>query len=388
MTDLDYIHLTLELAAQGIGLVSPNPLVGSIIVKDGEIVGRGYHRYHELKHAEAWALEEAGARARGATAYISLEPCSHTGNGKRTPPCVQALIDAGVKRVVAAMIDPNPQVNGRGFEMLRAVGIEVSVGLLEQEARRQNEKFVKYVSTRRPFVHLKSACSLDGRIATRTGDSKWITGAAARAAAQAMRHEYDAIIAGIGTVLADDPLLSDRTGLNRHRPLVRVVLDAALRTPPTSQLVQTASEFPLIIFAATQELIDHSGFPIFSEKGLTLEQRQQALESFGVEIVRVASDGGMLDLKEVLEHLAARSITSVIVEGGAEVAASMIEQRLVDKVTFFLAPKIIGGREAKSAIGGQGIERLSEAAELREVTLSKRGDDLEITGYTKSGVER
>lgn len=381
MTDHDFIQLTLELAAQGSGQVSPNPLVGSLIVKDGEVVGRGCHRYHELKHAEVWALEEAGERARGATAYISLEPCSHTGTGKRTPPCVQALIDAGVTRVVAAMVDPNPQVNGRGFELLREAGIEVSVGLLEAEARRQNEKFVKYVSSGLPFVHLKSACSLDGRIATRTGDSKWITGTAARAASQALRHEYDAILVGIGTVLADDPLLSDRTGLNRHRPLVRVVLDASLRTPLTSQLVQSASALPLLVFTADQELVDHFGFSIYSEEGLTRDQRQQAMESFGVEIVRVASDGGMLDLNQVLAQLAARSLTSVIIEGGAEVAASMIEQRLADKVTFFLAPLIIGGREAKSAIGGQGIARLSEALIISNIETIRYGDDLALTGY-------
>jgi diaminohydroxyphosphoribosylaminopyrimidine deaminase/5-amino-6-(5-phosphoribosylamino)uracil reductase len=381
MTDLEYIQLTLELAAQGKGLVSPNPLVGSVIVKDGEIVGRGFHRYDEIKHAEAWALEAAGARARGATAYISLEPCSHDGAGKRTPPCVQALVNAGVSRVVAAMIDPNPQVNGRGLEMLRTAGIEVSVGLMEKEAQRLNEKYARFVITQMPFVHLKIACSLDGRIATRTGQSKWITGEEARAAAQALRHESDAILVGVNTVLADDPLLTDRTGKPRHRPLTRVVLDAGLRTPISSQLVQTAHEHPLIIFAAQQELVDNMGFPIYADSGDTAEERGQALISRGAEVLRIGSDGGLLDLKEALKTLAARSLTSVLVEGGAEVAASLIEKGMVDKVSFFIAPLIIGGREAKAAIGGQGIEDLNCATKLREIEIRTHGRDLEITGY-------
>jgi diaminohydroxyphosphoribosylaminopyrimidine deaminase/5-amino-6-(5-phosphoribosylamino)uracil reductase len=381
MTDLEYIQLTLELAAQGKGLVSPNPLVGSIVVRDGEIVGRGFHRYSEVKHAEAWALEEAGERARGATVYVSLEPCSHNGEGKRTPPCVQALIEAGVKRVVAAMVDPNPKVNGRGFEMLRDAGVEVSVGLLEEQARRLNEKYVRFVTTSRPFVHLKAACSLDGRIATRAGDSKWITSEEARAASQALRYESDAILVGVGTVLADDPLLTDRTGQLRHRPLVRVVLDAGLRTPLGSQLVQTAREWPLLIFAARHEMIDNMGFPIYSDSGDTSDERQQAFENLGVEVIRVAADGGLLDLEQVLSELGRRSLTSLIVEGGAEVAGSLIERRLADKVTFFIAPKIIGGREAVPVVGGHGAERLSDALELREVAIVQRGKDIELTGY-------
>ncbi|MFN7944322.1 MAG: bifunctional diaminohydroxyphosphoribosylaminopyrimidine deaminase/5-amino-6-(5-phosphoribosylamino)uracil reductase RibD [Blastocatellia bacterium] len=383
MTDLEYIQLTLELAAQGTGLVSPNPLVGSVVVSDGEIVGRGFHRFNDVKHAEAWALDEAGERARGATVYVSLEPCSHQGEGKRTPPCVQALIDAGVKRVVAAMIDPNPKVNGRGFEMLRQAGIEVSVGLMEETAQRLNEKYAKFVTTGLPFVHFKTACSLDGRIATRSGDSKWITGEPAREAGQALRHAADAILVGVGTVLADDPLLTDRTHQPRHRPLVRVVLDAGLRTPLNSKLVQSAREWPLLIFAARHELIDNMGFPIYSDSGDTTDERQLAFENLSVEVVRVASDGGLLNLSQVLAELGRRNLTSVLVEGGAEVAGSIIEQQLADKVTFFIAPKIIGGREAVPAVGGQGIERLSEALQLDNVTVTPCGSDFEITGYTR-----
>jgi diaminohydroxyphosphoribosylaminopyrimidine deaminase/5-amino-6-(5-phosphoribosylamino)uracil reductase len=375
MTDLDYIQQTLQLAAQGAALVSPNPLVGSIVVKDGEIIGRGYHRYADLKHAEVWALEEAGPQGRGATVYVNLEPCAHKGTGKRTPPCVQAIIDAGASRVVASMVDPNPKVNGRGFDMLREAGIEVSVGLMEREAQRLNEKYTKFVTTGRPFVHLKTACSLDGRIATRAGDAKWITGEEARAASQSLRHDYDAILVGIGTVLADDPLLSDRTQQLRHRPLVRAVLDAELRTPLASQLIKTARELPLIIFAAEAK-----------KKRSTddLAAKQRALEESGASVVRVSTNQGRLDLACVLGELGRRDLTSLIVEGGAEAAASFIEQRLVDKITFFMAPKIIGGREAVPAIGGRGCERLADALTLRDVEVIKRGEDWEVTGYPKA----
>jgi diaminohydroxyphosphoribosylaminopyrimidine deaminase/5-amino-6-(5-phosphoribosylamino)uracil reductase len=368
MSDQDYIKLTLQLAAQGAGLVSPNPLVGSIIVKDGEVTGRGYHRYDELKHAEAWALDEAGARAQGATVYVNLEPCAHQGEGKRTPPCAKALIEAGVKRVVASMVDPNPRVNGQGFDQLREAGIEVVVGAMEQEAQRLNEKYAKFVTTGLPFVHLKTACSLDGRIATRTGDSKWITGELARTASQSLRHEYDAILVGIGTVLADDPLLTDRTGRLRRKPLVRVVLDGGLRMPTDSQLVRTAQEFPLVIFTERQTLST---------------ARCGELESLGVNVLGLDSNSGKLNLKQLLRALAEMQVTSLIVEGGATLAGSFVEQQLIDKATFFIAPKIIGGLDAKPAIGGAGIELLSDTIDLKEVVVERHGDDLEITGYPK-----
>jgi diaminohydroxyphosphoribosylaminopyrimidine deaminase/5-amino-6-(5-phosphoribosylamino)uracil reductase len=365
MTDLDYLQLALQFAAQGAAQVSPNPLVGSVIVKDGEFIGGGYHRYIDLKHAEAWALEEAGARARGATVYVNLEPCSHQGEGKRTPPCTKALIEAGIKRVVASMIDPNPRVNGRGFAELRAAGIEVSVGGFEREARRLNEKYVKYVTTRLPFVHLKVAASLDGRIATRTGDARWVTGVEARAASQQLRHQSDVILVGINTVLADDPMLTDRTGGSRHRPIVRVVLDAQLRLPVNSQLVRTTSLSPLLVFTALN----------------SDPARRQTLQSRGVEVIEVAAIDGRLDLREILEALGRRQLTSVVVEGGAEVAGSIIDERLADKVTFFYAPKIIGGRSAIPAIGGHGIERMNEALPLDDIEIKSCGEDWEVTGY-------
>jgi diaminohydroxyphosphoribosylaminopyrimidine deaminase/5-amino-6-(5-phosphoribosylamino)uracil reductase len=365
LTDLEYIQQTLALAAQGRGLASPNPLVGSLIVKDGVVVGRGYHRYDERKHAEAWALEEAGEQARGATVYVNLEPCSHDGGGKRTAPCAQALIQAGVKRVVAAMVDPNPRVNGRGFEQLHDAGIEVEVGLLNAEAKRLNEAFIKYVTTGRPFVHWKAASSLDGRIATRTGSSQWITGELARAAAQQWRHDYDAILVGVNTVLADDPLLTDRTNQPRRRSLVRVVLDSSLRIPPESRLVQTAHAAPLWVFTCQPD-----------------ESKRAALSARGVNVIECAADSNeRVALPDVLAQLGARQLTSLLVEGGAEVAASFVEQTLLDKVTLYLAPKLIGGREAYPLLGGTGIVDISDALRLRDLTSARHGDDLELTGY-------
>jgi diaminohydroxyphosphoribosylaminopyrimidine deaminase / 5-amino-6-(5-phosphoribosylamino)uracil reductase len=369
MTDLEYLEQTLQLAAQGAALVSPNPLVGSIVVNNGQVVGRGYHRFDDLKHAEVWALEEAGPRARGATVYVNLEPCCHRGPEKRTPPCVESLVNAGVSRVVASMVDPNPAVNGRGFEQLEGSGIEVSLGGLEKEARRLNEKYVCFVTTAKPFVHLKLGCSLDGKIATRTGASKWITGEESRAAAQSLRHEYDAILVGINTVLADNPLLSDRTGSPRHRPLARVVLDAELRIPLQSHLLKSARDLPLLIFTSANKPSNKR------------QQRVHEIEDLGAEIVPVDATDGLLDLGTVLEELGRRRIVSLIVEGGSETAGAFVSNGLVNKVTFFYAPRIIGGRDAISAVGGTGIASLDDARELRDVQLVRRGSDWEVTGY-------
>jgi diaminohydroxyphosphoribosylaminopyrimidine deaminase/5-amino-6-(5-phosphoribosylamino)uracil reductase len=370
MTDLEYLEQTLQLAAQGASLVSPNPLVGSVVVNHGQIVGRGYHRFDDLKHAEVWALEEAGPRARGSTVYVNLEPCCHRGPEKRTPPCVDSLIAAGVSRVVASMLDPNPAVNGSGFARLANAGIDVTVGGLERQARRLNEKYVCFVTTGKPFVHLKLGCSIDGKIATRTGASKWITGEESRAAAQTLRHEYDAILVGINTVIADDPLLSDRTGSPRHRPLVRVVLDGELRLPLGSQLLRTARELPLLVFAVEDKLSSSD-----------VSAKRSAIEALGAEVIPVECEDGRLDLYAVLAELGRRRIVSLIVEGGSEIAGSFISRNLVNKATFFYAPKIVGGRDAVSAIGGEGIALLDDAPELREVQLVRRGDDWEVTGY-------
>jgi diaminohydroxyphosphoribosylaminopyrimidine deaminase/5-amino-6-(5-phosphoribosylamino)uracil reductase len=351
----------LELAARGLGQASPSPLVGCVLVSpNGEIVGEGFYLYEHIKHAETIALEQAGELARGATAYVSLEPHSHQG---RTPPCTEALIRARIARVVVPIEDPNPLVSGKGFAALRAAGVELQTGLLEREATRLNEAYIHFMRHARPFVHLKLACSLDGKIATRTNDSRWITGEESRARVQELRHQTDAILIGAGTAAADDPLLTDRSGHPRRRPLVRVVLDKNLCLMPQSQLAKTARENPTLVFAS--ESAD--------------EAAASALEKQGVEILRDASGG--YDLQNVLRELSRRSIQSVLVEGGARVAGAFLDALLVDKVSFFVAPIIIGGRGAPAAVGGTGAEKIADAHNLQDVEISKRGRDIEVTGY-------
>ena len=335
-TDMDrrMMARALELSLKGVGQVSPGPLVGCVIVGPaGDVVGEGFYIFEDVKHAETIALEIAGERARGGTAYVSLEPHAHHG---RTPPCTDALIASGIKRVVAPLEDLNPKVSGKGFAHLRAAGIVVQTGLLREEAAQVNEAYLHYMATGLPFVHLKLAVSLDGKIATRTHDSRWVTGPESRARAHELRHQYDAILIGAGTAMTDDPLLTDRSGLPRRRPLVRVVLADALS--PDSQLATTASEVPVILFSES-------------------------------------------DLRALLKELGSRSIQSVLVEGGATVAGEFVDAGLVNKVTFFIAPKIVGGADAPSAVGGRGVEMMSEALELENVTVKQRGKDIEVTGY-------
>jgi len=352
----------LELAAKGIGLVSPGPLVGCVIASSaGDVLGEGCYVFEQLKHAETYALEQAGARAKGATAYVSLEPHAHHG---RTLPCTDALIKAGIARVVAPIEDPNPKVSGKGFAHLRTAGLDVSVGLLSREAEKLNEKYLHFIQTRRPFVHLKLASSLDGKIATRTGDSRWITGAESRARVHELRHEYDAILIGAGTARVDDPLLTDRSQKKRRKPLVRVVLDEQLTISPDSKLVQTAVESPLLIFAG--DSVPSSQIDYFAS---------------AIEVVRDAANGR--DLAMVLAELGRREIQSVLVEGGANVAGKFLDAGLVDKVSFFIAPRIIGGNDAPTAVGGQGVEKLAEGIELQDVEVTQRGQDVEFTGYPR-----
>ena len=362
-TDQQWMRRALELAASAIGEASPNPLVGALVVRDGRIVGRGVHRYAQVTHAEVLALEDAGEQAQGATLYTTLEPCSHHG---RTPPCTEMIIRSGIARVVAAMIDPNPQVCGRGLEALRRAGVGVDLGVCEGEARRLNEAFVTYITTGRPFVHLKIAMSLDGRIATRSRESHWITGEAARHRAHELRHQSDAVLVGIGTVLADDPELTDRLGRPRSRPLVRVVLDSRLRLPLESKLVRTADEAPVLVFTRVAE-----------------QERVEPLRARGVTVIRVPAHGHRVSLPAVLEELGRREITRLLVEGGAEVAAAFVEHRLVDKFTLFVAPRLIGGREAVPVLGGRGCARVSEAWAVNIVGLDRVGEDIELTAYPR-----
>ena len=351
---------TLDLAAQGIGLVSPGPLVGCVIVDvRRQIVGEGFYVYEDVMHAETIALQQAGERAGGATCYVSLEPHAHQG---RTPPCTDALIKAGIKRVVAAIEDPNPRVSGRGFAQLRAAGIDLSTGVCADQAARLNEAFIHFMQTGRPFVHLKMAVSLDGKIATRSGDSRWITGEAARARTHELRHQYDAIMVGGGTVRADNPLLTDRSGKKRRRPLLRVVIDKCLRVSPEAKLTQTVHEAPVLIFTGSE----------------AEQSAVAALETNGVGIIAQAV------LADVLAELGKRSIQSVLVEGGATLAGLLLDAGLIDKVTFFIAPMIIGGKDAPSAIAGAGAGKIADALQLSNVEVAQHGRDIEITGYPKS----
>lgn len=350
----------LELAAQGVGQVSPGPLVGTVIVDaNGEIAGEGFYLYDQINHAETVALERAGDKARGGTAYVSLEPHAHQG---RTPPCTDTLIKAGIKRVVAPIEDPNPKVSGRGFARLREAGLEVQTGVMAEAASRLNESYIHFMRTGRPFVHLKMAASLDGKVATVNGDSRWITGEEARARVHELRHAADAIMIGGRTARADDPLLTDRSGRKRRRPLVRVVIEQYLRMSPESQLAQTKEAGPVLIFACDDPDPDEPN----------------NLQSRGVEVV---AQGSALDLASVLEELGRRSIQSVLVEGGPFLGGLMLEAGLVNKVTFFVAPMIIGGQDAPSAIGGAGAEKIADALQLAQVEISQHGRDVEITGY-------
>ncbi|MFQ3581018.1 MAG: bifunctional diaminohydroxyphosphoribosylaminopyrimidine deaminase/5-amino-6-(5-phosphoribosylamino)uracil reductase RibD [Chloracidobacterium sp.] len=363
---------TLRLAEQGYGRVSPRPLVGSLVVQQGVIVGRGFYHEPEPAHAEVWALREAGARARGATLYVNLEPCSHHG---RTPPCTEAIIAAGIHRVVASIRDPNPQVNGRGFEQLRAAGIEVLTDVLAVEGVKLNEVFIVNQLEHRPFVHLKLAVSLDGKIATCTGQSQWLTGAAARLAGQNLRHRYDAIAVGMGTVLADDPQLTDRTGQYRHRPLARVVFGSArARLPLTGRLAQTARQIPTWLVTV-------------NSAGNTADLAE--LEELGVRLLRVEADAqGRPHLDQSLAGLFSEGIASLLVEGGSALAGTFVDHRLVDKVTWFIAPRIIGGATSLSAIGGCGAATLNDTLDLAEVTAEPAGSDWALTGYAGQTIKQ
>ena len=350
----------LDLAETGIGLVSPNPLVGCVIVSaSGEIAGEGTYVYDSVTHAEVTALEQAGERARGGTAYVSLEPHSHHG---KTPPCTDALINAGIARVVCPIEDPNPLVSGRGFEVLRNAGIEVVTGILANEATKQNGKFICWHKNQRPFVHLKLAMSLDGRISLNGSISTALSGEVAAKRVHELRHEHDSILIGGNTAIVDNPILTDRSGKPRRRPLVRVVLDNQLRLSAVSNLILSASETPTIVFTNS----DDAG-------------KLSVLRNLGAEVV-VSPMGGR-DLKGVLEELRSREIQSVLVEGGSEIAGAFCDAKLVDKVTLLAAPIIIGGREAPNAVGGPGADSLAEAMRLTGISIERLGDDIEITGY-------
>ncbi len=355
--DERFMRLALELAHKGEGETNPNPIVGAVVVKDGRIVGEGYHHYFGGPHAEVFALDEAGDEARGATLYVTLEPCSHHG---KTPPCTERIIQAGISHVVVACRDPNPLVNGCGIERMRAAGIEVAEGVLEEEARRANEIFFKFITTGRPFVQLKLAESLDGKIATRTGDAKWISGADSRVEVHRLRRRFAAILVGVGTVIVDDPRLTVRHVVGKD-PL-RIVLDGRGRIPLAATLLRGEGRTIVVTAAMARE-------------------KEEALLALGAEVWRLPEKEGCVDLPAFLRRLGEEKIDSLLVEGGGETAATFLEADLFDKVTFFIAPVLIGGRAAIPAIGGAGAEQVSEALHLKRIEIERIGEDLLVVGY-------
>jgi diaminohydroxyphosphoribosylaminopyrimidine deaminase/5-amino-6-(5-phosphoribosylamino)uracil reductase len=353
----------LELARQGLGRTSPNPAVGAVLVKDGQIVGRGSHNYAQAKHAEVIALEEAGAKSHGATLYVTLEPCSHHG---RTPPCADALVQAGIDRVIAAMEDPNPQVAGQGFRRLHEAGIAVEIASeYADEAARLNEAFIHSMKTGLPLVTLKAALTLDGKIAAPEDNSGWITSERARAHVQEIRHNADAILTGIGTVLSDDCLLTDRTGLERSRPLLRIVADSTLRIPLDSRMITGASGDVAVITTSAAS-----------------DERRRALEYRGVRVLVFDGPGGRTDLTKLPAWLASEQYRSLMIESGSKLNWATLESGIVDKVFFYYAPKILGGLQSLPVAGGTGRLRRTDAIQLRRLRLhSIPPDEFAVEAY-------
>lgn len=361
---MDYMRRSLALARRAQGQVSPNPAVGAVIVKDGVIVGQGYTQPPGGPHAEVVALGQAGRAARGSSLYVTLEPCCHFG---RTPPCTRALIQAGVARVHAAMADPNPLVAGKGIAELRQAGIEVSLGEREAEAKELNEAYVKYIATGIPWVMAKFAMSLDGKLATRSGDSRWVTGPRARRLAHEMRRTVDAIAVGANTILADDPQLTYRRGGDLPRPgdrqPLKIVIDSQGRVPLTARVFQRPGQALLV-----------TGRPL-------KEEMARGLARLGVEVVEAPGEGGWVDLPRLLHILGGRGVTSLLVDGGGILLGSFFDLGLVDRVYAFIAPIIIGGEKAVPAVAGAGVEGMADALRLSRVRVRRIGPDLLVTGY-------
>jgi len=362
-SDQQWLERALELAERGRGAVEPNPLVGAVVVKDGQFVGEGWHQRYGEAHAEVHALHAAGETARGATLYVTLEPCCHHG---KTPPCTDAILKAGISRVVAALRDPFPQVSGRGAEALRAAGVAVELGLCEASARRQNAPYLKLLATGRPYVHLKWAMTLDGKIATRFGDSKWISNAASRALVHQLRGRVDAILVGIVTALADDPSLTARPP--GPRTATRIVLDSRGRLPLDGELARTARAVPTVVVTAAGEDTPSAA----------------ALRERGCEVLSLPADAGRLTIDALLAELGRRQMTNLLVEGGAGVLGSFLDARAVDEVHVFLAPRLVGGATALTPVGGRGAERIADALALAEWQVREVEGDVYLRGLVHS----
>jgi diaminohydroxyphosphoribosylaminopyrimidine deaminase/5-amino-6-(5-phosphoribosylamino)uracil reductase len=352
-----YMGLALKLALKAKGKTSPNPLVGALLVKAGRIIGRGFHAKAGFAHAEIIALDEAGKQAVGATLYVTLEPCAHTG---RTPPCINRIIGSGIKEVVVGMIDPNPLNNGKGVSLLKQSNIKVKVGVLEEQLKEINESFIKYITTRIPLITVKVAESLDGRIATRTGDSKWITSDRSRAFAHRIRKDYDAIMVGVNTVLRDNPSLD---AWFSQKKLIKIIVDSNLSISENSNIFAKDSQVIIIT------LPSRPGQETQNRKSLAAKAR----------ILEVKEKSGQINLRDALKKLAQLKISNIIVEGGGTLIGSLFDERLVDKILFFISPKIIGGKDAVSSVMGNGIKRIDQAIKLQDLKIRRFGEDLLVS---------
>ncbi len=360
--DTVFMRYALELAEKGRGSTSPNPMVGAVVVKDGSISGRGYHGFVGGPHAEVNAINDAGENAKGADLYVTLEPCNHQG---RTPPCTHKILESGIRRVFVAMNDPNPDVTGGGNEYLRARGVSVISGICEKEARLQNEVFVKYVQSKTPFVLLKCAATLDGYIATRSGDSKWVSGEQSRAYVHELRHWLDGIMVGIGTVRNDNPSLTARPEGKKGRDPVRIILDSQLSVSPDAKIFHQDSDAQNIIVCGDN--VPHD--------------RKKMIRDMGAKVLSLPLKEGRIDLEQLMIHLGDMGITGLLIEGGSRVIASALKARIVDKIMFFYAPKILGGDDGFPICRGTGPERMAGSIPLRDMNVRRFGEDVMVEGY-------
>lgn len=358
--DERYMRIAIDLAKSAEGLTSPNPIVGAVIVKDGKIVGKGYHKKAGLPHAEVSALRQAGKLAEGATLYVSLEPCNHFG---RTPPCTDAVIKSGIKKVVIAMIDPNPINNGKGLRRLKENGVRTKVGILKEEAKSINRPYIKFITARLPYVTIKIAQSLDGKIATKTGDSKWITQEDPRRYVHELRAKVDAVMVGVNTIIKDDPLLISK--VSKDKQPIRIIADSNLEIPLNSKIFSHIDDSPVII-ATTKR-----------------SSKIKDYEGKGAEVLIVKQKDGKVDLKSLLKILGSRHIAHILVEGGGELVASFLKENLADKLLFFIASKIIGGRDAITSVEGNGVSKVDDAIMLKDMKIKRFGKDILIEADVK-----
>ncbi|MEQ3337205.1 bifunctional diaminohydroxyphosphoribosylaminopyrimidine deaminase/5-amino-6-(5-phosphoribosylamino)uracil reductase RibD [Clostridium butyricum] len=355
-----YMKRALELAVKGIGMVNPNPMVGAVIVKDNKVIGEGFHEKYGHAHAERNAVKNAVEDIEGATVYVTLEPCAHYG---KTPPCVDLLIEKKVRKVVIGMLDPNPLVAGKSIKKLKENNIEVKVGVKEKECRKLNEVFIKYITTKKPFVIMKAGISIDGKIATSSGESKWITSERSRLHSHELRNRMSGIMVGINTVLSDDPSLTYR-GEHKGKDPLRIIIDSTLKVPFESKVIKYNNNNTIVACVENTDLI-----------------KKEKLEKMGVKIIETKSKKGKVDLQEVVEKLGKEKIDSILLEGGGTLNFSALKEGIVDKVRFYIAPKIIGGENSKNSVSGQGFYNLYDCVNLKDMSYEQMGNEIVVEGY-------